>query len=147
MNPDSTLAIFLFYNKATGKQAFLSFNETIKHVNVIVYDGTQPVLIDMDKTGIKTRVLRITDVNKILSNIKRIPILTSIIVAYIDKRAASAWRPWWVRSCNEIARHATGINVGFTFNPIHLYNKLLQCDGTDYDILTHWRRDNGHVRG
>ena len=63
-----------------------------------------------------------------------------MIVIDIEEKAEIAWKPFIVRSCNEIDRYISGVDVGFTFNPKHLYNKLLKYDDSNYQILYEWRR-------
>ena len=71
---------------------------------------------------------------------KCIQSLTAMIVVSVGQRASIKWKPYLVRSCNELDRYISGVDVGFTFNPKHLYNKLIKYDHTNYDILYRWVR-------
>ncbi|MBX4189675.1 hypothetical protein KW791_00035 [Candidatus Parcubacteria bacterium] len=77
----------------------------------------------------------------LIRGLKVIKELIAMVTVWIDKRARFPWKPWWVRSCNEFDRYVSGIDVGFTFNPRHLYAKLLKYDKVrNYEILQQWRR-------
>lgn len=135
------IAIFLFYNFANGKQAKLAFSKDFQHCNSIVYDGEFYILVEYDQEGIKVKVIKAKRLSTLIRHLKVIPELTAIICAEVFKRKKINWKPWWVRSCNELCRYTAGIDVGFTFNPVHLYNRLLRYkDKRNYVILDQWRR-------
>lgn len=135
------LAIFIFYDISTGIQSSLSFSKEFKHCNIITYDGYNWVLLEFDKTGFITRVINAKSASSLLRGLRVMKNVISLISIAISNRKAIAWKPLWVRSCNEMCRYASGIDVGFTFNPIHLYYKLLKYNSKrNYKILTHWRR-------
>jgi hypothetical protein len=134
------ICIFCFYNISTGVQAKLAFDENFKHCNLITYDGEIWLVHEFDLFGIHTMNIKAHSLKSILRGIKVIPSLIATVAVCIDERAAVKWKPYIVRSCNEIDRYLSGVNVGFTFNPKHLYNKLLRRDGNGYEILSVWRR-------
>lgn len=51
------IAIFLFYNVATGVQARLAFSDEFRHCNVVTFDGSHWINVEFDREGIKTRVI------------------------------------------------------------------------------------------
>ena len=145
--PIDLIAVFIFYKKATGVQAGLAFSEEFKHCNVITYDGTDWIMVDFDRTGLLTRRIKCKDGARLIRNLRVVQDIIAIISVAIAGRAPVAWKPFWVRSCNEVCRYAAGIDLGFTFNPIHLYSKLLKYSGKrNYEMLSAWRRQHGILR-
>lgn len=141
------IAYFLFYNYSTGVQANLAFSKEFRHCNVITFDGENWVNVEFDATGILTRVLDVNDGWSLIRGLKTIKVLTAMVVVDINERKKVAWKPFWVRSCNELDRYVAGIDLGFTFNPRHLYSKLLRYNGKrNYEILYAWRRQDGVLR-
>lgn len=134
------ICIFCFYNVSTGIQSRLSFDKEFKHCNIITFDGEIWIAHEFDSTGIHTQRVNARSGAALLRGLKHIQSLISMIVVSVNKRASIAWKPFIVRSCNEFNRYVSGVNVGFTFNPKHLYNKLIEYNGINYDILYHWRR-------
>ncbi len=141
------ISIFLFYNIATGVQAKLAFNKNFKHCNIITYDGQSWVNVEFDATGFLTRVLDVSSGRCLIRGLKSIQSLIAMVVVDVEVRKRVRWKPYIVRSCNEIDRYVSGVDIGLTFNPIHLYKKLLRYSGKrNYTIITHWRRDDGIFR-
>ena len=134
------IAIFCFYNISSGIQAKLSFSDTFKHCNIITYDGCIWLATEFDHTGIHTQKINARSGAALLRGMKCIQSLTAMVVVSIAQRATITWKPYLVRSCNELDRYISGVDVGFTFNPKHLYNKLIKYDHTNYDILYRWVR-------
>lgn len=138
------IAVFIFYNKSSGVQSRLAFSEEFKHCNIITFDGYDWIMLDFDQTGLLTRKVYCKDGAALIRNLPVIKDVSAIISVSIDERVKVGWRPWWVRSCNEVSRYASGVDIGFTFNPIHLYSKLLKYRRRrNYEVLSHWRRNNG----
>ena len=137
------IAVYIFYSKATGIQSWLSFSKEFKHCNIITYDGKDWIMLDLDRTGLLTRRIKCNDGDTLIRNLPHIPEITAIISVDVKDRVRVAWKPFWVRSCNEICRYASGVDIGISFNPVHLYNKLIKYDGSNYEILSHWRRSHG----
>ena len=138
------ICLILFYSKACGVQSKLSFSKEFKHCNIISYDGKNYVATEFNSQGIITRVLNVSDnVVRFIDRLKMIEELTAIYSLYIPKRAEFTWKPFWSRSCNELVRYSGGIDLGFTFNPYHLFKKLRKYNGMkNYRIDYEWRRDN-----
>lgn len=143
----SLIAVFIFYDKANGVQSSLSFSETFKHCNIITYDGKDWVMLDFDRTGFLTRTIHCKDGEQLVRNLHIIKEISAIVSVDVKERVKIAWKPFMVRSCNEICRYTAGIDIGFTFNPIHLYSKLLKYRHTsNYEVISAWRRKNGIPR-
>lgn len=135
------IAIFLFFNISTGIQAKLAFSNTYRHCNIITFDGYNWVSYELDSYGVHTRVLEVKDGWKLIRGLKHIQPLISMVTVWVEKRARFRWSPWWVRSCNEYDRYISAVDIGFTFNPTHLFTKLLKYDKKrNYEILHLWRR-------
>jgi len=132
--------VFCFYNISSGIQAKLSFSKTFKHCNIITFDGEMWLATEFDLQGIITRRINVYTGKSLLRGLKHIESLIGIITVDVTERARHCWKPYIVRSCNELDRYISGVDVGFTFNPKHLYNKLLKHNGNNYRVLYHWRR-------
>jgi hypothetical protein len=142
------IVVFIFYNESSGVQARLAFSEEFKHCNIITYDGRDWIMLDFDRTGILTRKIYCKDATSLIRNLPVIKEVSAIVTVDVSNRAKTSWKPWWVRSCNEICRYGSGVDIGFTFNPIHLYRKLLKYRNRrrNYEVLSHWRRNHGVLR-
>lgn len=137
------IALFLFYNKTNGFQSIFS-TKGIKHCNIICYDGQDFIMFALEEHGIGFRRIKAKSTLKIMRNIKVIETLIGMIVVNVDEPKKIPWKPFWVRSCNELCRYVSGVDIGFTFNPTHLINKLLKYNNKrNYQILSSWSRDNG----
>ena len=134
------LCFFCFYNVSSGIQAKLAFSKVFKHCNIITFDGDAWIATELDLQGIQIRRIQVHSSSSLIRGLKYIDSLVALIVLEVFDRAKVKWKPYIVRSCNELDRYISGVNVGFTFNPKHLYNKLLKHDGANYEILYHWRR-------
>jgi hypothetical protein len=136
----SMIHVFCFYNISTGIQSRLSFSKIFKHCNIITFDGEMWIAHEFDKSGIIMRRISVHSANSLLRGLKYIESLIGILCIDVTQRANIEWKPFTVRSCNELDRYISGVNIGFTFNPLHLYNKLLRKNGKGYRLLYHWRR-------
>lgn len=142
------IALLLFYNQSNGVQSRLAFSQEFRHCNVITYDGRDWIMLDFDKTGLLTRRIYVSNALDLIRHAKSLKSVTAIVTVMIKERAITRWTPWWVRSCNEVSRYASGLDIGFTFNPTHLYRKLLKYkDRSNYEILNAWRRKDGILWG
>lgn len=143
------IAIFLFYNKAMGKQLKYTFNEQFKHCNVITFDGDIYLLSEMQSKGILYRKINAKSITSLLKNLKIIPELFAMITVFVDKnKDNNKWFPLLIRSCNEYCRLISKVDIGFTLNPINLYKKLLKYkDKRNYKIIHAWSRNNGRLIG
>jgi hypothetical protein len=135
------ICIFCFYNISNGIQSFLAFSDSFRHCNVITFDGDCYLAHESDKTGMYVQRLKtVPRLTSLIRALKHIESLTAIIVVDVRERPAIAWKPFVVRSCNEIDRYIAGVDIGFTFNPKHLYTKLIKYDGSNFEVLHTWRR-------
>lgn len=139
------ITIFLFYDTSYGIQVKLSFSKSMKHVNIIQFDGVLWLALSSSSDGITWKTLNLScSAQRFIEKLKIIPELSAIVVTCSLSRHHKSWCPLIIHSCNEACRYISGLNLGWTFNPRHLYNKLLKWDNrTNYEIIYHWRRDNG----
>lgn len=138
------IALYLFYNISAGPQAKLAFSKEFRHCNTLVYDGDMWLLVEFDSGGLKWRRIDPGSFESLWRGLKVIKSLTAMVCTDITEPQRVKWKPFLVRSCNEIGRYATGIGTGFTLTPKHLYKKLLALDGRrNYHVLRAWRRDYG----
>lgn len=134
------ICFFCFYNKSSGIQARLAFSEVYKHCNIITYDGDIWLAHEFDDSGFLTKHIKVYKSASLIRGLKYIDSLIGMVIVHVQDRVCIKWKPYIVRSCNEIDRYISGVDTGFTFNPKHLYNKLLKYHGINYEILYHWRR-------
>ena len=134
------ICFFCFYNISSGIQAKLSFSKTFKHCNIITCDGKTWLVTEFDSNGIHMHSINVNKSSSLIRGLKYIDSLIGLIVVEVTKKSSIKWKPYIVRSCNELDRYISGVDIGFTFNPKHLYNKLLRFNGNGYEILYHWRR-------
>lgn len=135
------IAIFLFYNQARGKQDRFTFSKHFRHLDTYTYRGDSWVVFRFGSPGIEYAISHFHDGAEIINELTKIPSLIRIVAVNIDKRAQFRWTPLWGRTCNELARYLTGLDIGLTYSPRHFYSKLLKYDlKRNYQILTIWRR-------
>lgn len=133
--------IFVFYDSSHGKQAKLAFSKDLKHCNVLVKDNAHWLMLMFERDGLHMRCIAGYDLKAITRNLPKLKHVSAIISLDIEQRKRFTWSPWWARSCNEVSRYGAGVDIGFTYNPRHLYNKLLKYNGRrNYKIISHWRR-------
>lgn len=125
---------------STGVQARLAFSKVFKHCNIVTFDGETWLMHEFDLNGIHARRVDVLSSSSFIRGLKYISSLIAMIVVDVGEKTRFSWKPYLVRSCNELDRYISGVNTGFTFNPKHLYNKLLKYHGTNYEILYDWRR-------
>jgi hypothetical protein len=136
------IALFLFYNKATGKQDNYAASKYFRHVDVYTHTGDYWVVHRFGNHGIEYFISKFTNGADVLAHTVTIPAIVRVVAVDIETRATFRWVPLWGRTCNELARYLTGVNIGVTYSPRHLYSKLLRYDHRrNYTILTVWRRN------
>ena len=144
------LAIFVFHNRTRHRfMNLFTFSRDFKHVDVYIYNVQFNMWIGFrtGRDGITYSLSNIEDSSKLINKLSEIKEINHIIGVQIRYRAYFPWIPLTIPMCNEFARMITGINVGFTWNPCNLYNKLLKYDGKrNYDIFFTWRREDGVFR-
>lgn len=83
----------------------------------------------------------------IIDILERAPQVVQSLYLHIDRPTSREWFPLTVQSCNEFARFLTGVDIGFTINPLHLYKKLLKYDRKrNYHILEQRDYTDGKIR-
>ena len=131
------LAIFAFTNEDKGTILSRTCKKNFKGVQLLIFQGRQGnwLLFRFNKHGITLKT--IYENNRILSNVwDKAPWIKSFLVAHIDCPVSHNWKPFIVQSCNEVCRYLSGVDIGFTINPFHLYKKLLKYDGRrNYTLL------------
>jgi hypothetical protein len=147
--PLSSINIFIFYNNSDVAPIWLVGNE-FKHCGVIVYDGNFYSIVEFNSYGIHLMSAFSESgfsVKWLDDLMKTNECISAYVICAVNKRIKNRWFPLWVKSCNEISREVTNVDIGFTFNPIHLYKKLLKYNGKrNYEILRAWRRNDGKQR-
>lgn len=148
MKQTDLIAVFIFYKISTGVQSRLAFSSQFRHCNIITFDGSDWIMLDFDKTGLLTRKVKCPNGASLLRNLPVNQDIIAIVSVNVKERFKVSWKPFWVRSCNEVCRYAAGIDIGLTLNPRNLYKKLLKYrHSRNYEMLSHWRRKNGILRG
>jgi hypothetical protein len=141
------IAVIIFYNKSQGPSQRLAFSSEFRHCNTITYDGDDWIMTEFLPSGLLIRRVKCKDGPTLVEKLRIIPEATAIISLAIDPRKKVPWFPWWVRSCNEVCRYVSGADTGWTFNPWHLYRKLIKYDQRrNWTVLSHWRRTDGRKR-
>lgn len=135
------IAIFLFYNQAQGKQTKWILDKEFLHCNVMLNKGDGYISLEMRTNGIDHHLVPARKPMTIIRNVQRLQSVIAVICVWKKESPKVKWRPLGIRSCNEFCRFATGVDCGFTFNPVHLYKKLLKYDRKrNYEVLYTWRR-------
>lgn len=142
------IVTFLFFNKSRGIQSFLSFSNEFRHCTLIIHEPLLDNLIHTARGRIASKIyFRAieSDLKERLMPLKKIKSLTAMISVEIEKPIKFKPIIPLIMSCNEICRHVSGVDIGFTFNPLHLYNKLTKIQRVSNFIRFYeWRR--GDVR-
>lgn len=137
------ICFFLFYNKARGVQRHFAFRSRVKHCDCICYDGKTWILFQFSDKGVEFESIKVTTVGRMLEHLPIIPELVTIIGVEVEREQCFPWKPFWVRSCNELCRYLTGVKIGFTLNPRHLLKKLLKYNGKrNFQVIYAWRRES-----
>jgi len=135
-------AIFLFYNAASGVQSHLAFSRDKVHCDVMLSDGRGWVAFQFTSRGIAHRIMRTKNAARLLHAVKSIPELTHYVTLGVYDPPKHLWLPWIANSCNEICRKLAMIDCNWTFNPAHLYSKLIALDGKrNFQIISKWSRE------
>jgi hypothetical protein len=135
------IEIFLFYDKANGVQEKFTFSKDFKHCNLLTCDGEYSFLTWLDGTGINRREVKYGHKVKFMNRIKKNPDLSAMIVVWVEDRVEKKWFPFMLRSCNEVCRLSSSVDIGVTLNSAHLHHKLLRLNGQrNFTIDYAWRR-------
>lgn len=135
------IAFFLFYNHGEGKLSRFSMSDEFRHCNVMTFDGSMWNLWTWTPRGINIRPAQVKSVDALFRTMRLMSSLTACIVVEIYKPHLFKFSPFGVHSCNELSRYVTGVDIGYTLTPKHLYKKLLKYGKIrNYTILKEWRR-------
>jgi hypothetical protein len=110
----------------------------------VTYDGRYAYITELNKQGIKVKSYPVSSIKNFIEKIKKISTVNTIISTFITDKAIVKWWPFSLNACNELDRKISGIYIGLTFNPAHLYRKILKYDGLrNYTIDYTWRKSDG----
>ncbi len=138
------ICIFLFTSKSTEIPKLFTLSNEFQGCGLITYDGKDWINVDFGYEGIIIKTLNVPRETLLLRHLRAIENVSAIVKIELGYRNKSAWSPLWIKSCNELYRSISGIDIGFTFNPKHLYTKLMKYDGKrNYIITQFWRRSHG----
>lgn len=134
------LTIFVFHNRTRHRiMNLFTFSRKFKHVDAYTFNGKQWIGFRMSSDGI-TYTISEGEGRNLVEEAKKLPDVEAIIGVQIDKRAHFPWRPLTIPMCNEFARLISGVDTGASWNPRHLYNKLLKYNGRrNFEIFYRWR--------
>lgn len=130
------ICAFVFHNVAVGNQKIFSLGTTLKHCNLICIDSSALIAFEMSDVGLSYKILKTTDLDKLCDHIYNMKSTEAIIKVDVRVRHKSWWKPYIVRSCNELCRHIAGVDTGLTLTPAHLYHNLLKYSGDHYKVLS-----------
>lgn len=140
-----TTCIFVYYADHVGKPQRYTFDKSFRSCDIYMRTlGDIYVRLTFSKWGISQYTLKYSseEMKAILIKNRSVTFLQEV---YVERYPIFDWvPPLIIKSCNEIMRYASGVDIGFTFNPKHLYNKLLNYNGKrNYKIIDSWSRSNG----
>jgi hypothetical protein len=137
------ICIFLFFSNGNGMPNCLAYGP-YKRCNLIVHTDGNYLMIQMTKWGIRLRRIRANRFHSLVDKLFLLEGLEKVVCTRIREYPKNPWRPFWLRSCNELARYAGAVDIGHTWNPTHLFKKLLKYDNTrNYEIIHIRSRSNG----
>ena len=137
------IAVFFFYNECdTSFHRILSFSKHFKHVNLLMYDGDMSYFIQSGKHGLDIKAYNCDDIVSTINNFRLHKNCSAVVSTSISQRRNISNFPFGGIVCNEVCRYVSGIDIGLTLNPKHLYNKLLSKNKSNknFDILYTWRK-------
>lgn len=132
---------FLFFNISYVWYRHL-LDKNYKHCMLLIQDGLTEsiVLYGLHADGIAIRTSRCNSLERYLAHMVEYQRLVSYIVVDIKWSVRIKQPLIRVNTCNELVRIASGINVGFTRTPKHLYDKIYLQVSSQYTILKKWNR-------
>lgn len=137
------ISIFLFFNNGKGMPHTLSFGPYNRCSLIVLTDGNY-IMIQMTQWGIRLRRIKAKRFTTLVDKLFLLEGLQTVVCTWIKQYPTNPWRPLWLRSCNELCRHTGAVDIGRTWNPTHLFKKLLKYDNTrNYEIIYHRSRSNG----
>lgn len=145
------LAAFLFFAEPPQSWHMHLSPKWCTHCFVLTYDGDCWIAHELDSHNLKFKRIRWKDGEDIVNWLSMFQALNKTLSAFIvvelteqAKLVKRLLPTRWFFTCNEVARELSGIDIGFTFNPVHLYAKLIKYDAKrNYKILWHRRIEDG----
>lgn len=135
------LVIFAFTNEPKGTKIPYTLHKDFQSVYIFAFSDYRWIKFYFDKRGIQHKETNRT-AGKLLSILKRQHKVKTILIADVENPVSGWYFPLMIQSCNEIMRYLTGVDVGVTLNPFHLYRKLLKYDKKrNYSILFEWTKN------
>jgi hypothetical protein len=136
------IAIFLFFNKGLGKFVNFIRDKDFLHAAVICYQGDVPVLMEASESGISYRVVKTSDMTNLMEKIILMPSLTNYVAVKINKGIFITEFPFKYFTCNEVCRFVSGVDIGLTLSPKHLFQKLVDFKNhKNYFLMNVWSRN------
>lgn len=137
-------AIFVFYNVATGVPALFTFHKHYRHMSVITSHDDYWVNYDCGGKGIHYDIVQEPrSTEEVMEGLKQLSYISGLVsIEYNEAdRAFVSWKPFIIRSCNELCRYLTGIDIGLTWNPYHFHKKLFKhAKDRNYVVTAMWER-------
>lgn len=134
--------IFLFYQKNEGLPAWLPLHPYFRHCDYLMCDGDGWVSVTFGRRGVKMGAKWHINYAKVIKTIERIPEVSGYVVIKKTRDYIRRWFPIQLRTCNEMSRIMTGLNISFTSSPYALFKKLLKYNGErNYRILEYWTKN------
>lgn len=138
------IAVVLFFNHTHVPIKRYFTSKEFKHCSVFFDDGKHKWYCDINECGLSVRILDDTNTTKFVNRLKLKPSVSALIALTIKNNTQFGYSPFIMKSCNEMVRYYSSLDIGITFTPKHLYNKLLWYNNErNYSILHHWRRAHG----
>lgn len=132
---------FLFYTEHSQFNHPLPLHPDFKHCDYITYDGECWQSFTFGRMGLKVGSPHYCDVDTAIDVMVKLKSVSHIVIVRKTAEHRRKWLPIMVRSCNELARLMTGLNIPFSLTPYGLHKKLLKYDGIrNYRVLKSWSR-------
>lgn len=136
------IAIFLFFNKGLGKFVKFIRDKDFLHAAVICYQGDVPILMEASESGISYRVVKTPDMASLMEKIILMPSLTHYVAVKINKEILITEFPFKYFTCNEVCRFVSGVDIGMTLSPKHLFQKLVNFkNNKNYFLMNVWSKN------
>lgn len=128
----------LFFDKSSF--CWSRFLKGFKHCALLVFDGQTVLFYGMHTDKILMRTNICNDFDQYINYLLNIKSLVSYVILEVHKpKSINGFIK--VLTCNELIRMSTGINVGFTLTPNHLYKKICLNVSPNYTIIRLWNRN------
>lgn len=130
----------LFFDKSSVYWS--KFLKRFKHCALLVFDELQNTVLfyglQTNKIIMRTSVCNSFD--QYIEHLLNIKSLVCYLILEVHKPSNKNHKLVTILTCNELVRISTGINVGFTLTPNHLYKKICLNISPNYTIIQLWNR-------